>query len=178
MVFYETAWKRKSTRSFKQDDIPVGKITRLLDAARSAPSAGNRQPWHFYIIKDRQIKEKLCAAAYQQRFILDAPVSIVVCADLDRSAAKYGERGRSLYAIQDTAAAIENLLLCVTDEGLAACWCGAFDEGQVSELLNLGSLRPVAIIPIGYSASDTKKTSRRPIEEICTFVGFEDVEKP
>lgn len=173
MSFYELAKKRKSTRNFMPSDIPMEKIKRLLDTARSAPSAGNRQPWHFYIVKDRQVKEKLCVAAYEQRFLLDAPLNIVVCADLERSAERYGERGRLLYAIQDTAAAIENLLLCASDEGLATCWCGAFDERRVSEFLNTGSMRPVAIIALGYAAKETKQTSRRSLEEICTLVGFD-----
>ncbi len=176
MNFTELAWKRKSVRSFKTDDVPVEKIRILLDAARSAPSGGNCQPWHFFVIKDAAIKEKIhMFTGSRQPFIMSAPVNIVVCADLERTAARYGERGRTLYAIQDTAAAIQNLLLCAADTGLAACWCGAFDEKAVSEALQLNAnLRPVAIIPVGYAASDNPKTNRRPIEEISTFIGFEN----
>lgn len=173
MNFYELSKKRKSVRSYLPDDVSMEKLTRLLDAARNAPSAGNRQPWHFYVIKDKKIKEKLCRSAYYQKFLLEAPVNIVVCANLDQSAARYGERGRSLYAIQDTAAAIENLMLCAADEGLASCWCGAFDEEGVSESLNLKSLRPVAIIAIGYATKETNGTDRKPLEEICTWIGFD-----
>ena len=141
-------------------------INELLEAARSAPSAGNYQPWHFYIIKDKALK-KVYAAAYQQNFMLSA-VHIVVCADLVQSAV----RGTNLNAIQHTAAAIQNLLLCATEKLLATCWCVAFDEQKVSKLLNLKSERPVAIIPIGYPRNLSAKMPRRSIEEISTFIGF------
>ena len=180
MNFLELAWKRKSVRNFKADDVPLEKIKNLLDAARSAPSGGNCQPWHFYVIKDAALKAQIHqSAGGRQPFMLDAPVHIVVCADLARTGGAYGERGKNLYSIQDTAAAIQNLLLCAADEDLAACWCGAFDESAVSAILGLSeNLRPVAIIPIGYAVSEPAKTSRRPIEEISTFIGFEDGSSP
>ena len=174
MDFIDLAWKRKSVRSFKQDDVSVEKITRLLDAARSAPSGGNCQPWHFYVTKDDAQKKLIHqSAGGKQSFMLQAPVHIIVCADLSRTGKVYGDRGRTLYSLQDTAAAIQNLLLCAVDEGLAACWCGAFDEEVVSGILSLDdNFRPIAIIPIGYASKEPAKTKRRPIEEISTFIGF------
>ena len=176
MNFSELTWKRKSIRSFKPDEIPMEEIIKLLDAARSAPSAGNRQPWYFYVIKDNDLKKELYRSAYSQKFMLGAPIYIVVCADLERTAIRYGERGVNLYAIQDTAAAIENLLLCATEEGLAACWCGAFDEKEVTVILNLDEqMRPVAIIPVGYAENEqSPKTGRRQLEDITTFIGFKE----
>ena len=175
MNFQELAWNRKSIRNFKHDDVPADKIVRLLDAARSAPSGGNCQPWFFYAIKDAAIKQRIYELSFSGRMILDAPVCIVVCADIKRSSGTYGERGKSLYCIQDTAAAIQNLLLCAVDEGLAGCWCGAFDEESLSGILELDrDMRPVAIIPVGYAVSEPPKTSRRPVEEISAFIGFDD----
>lgn len=174
MDFTELTWTRKSTRSFKSDAVSFENIRTLLDAARSAPSGGNCQPWHFYVIGDTNLKQQLHeAAGGRQNFLLEAPLHIVVCADLARTQAKYGKRGKTLYSIQDTAAAIENLLLCAAEMGLSTCWCGAFDEKSVSKALQLQhDFRPVAIIPVGYAAQDSPKTSRRPIEEISTFIGF------
>ncbi|MCL2513885.1 MAG: nitroreductase family protein [Oscillospiraceae bacterium] len=174
MDFLELAWSRKSIRNFKTDDIPVDIILKLLDAARSAPSGGNCQPWYFYAVKDAETKEKLHkAAGGRQGFMTEAPVHIVVCADFERSAKRYGKRGKTLYSIQDTAAAIQNLLLCAADNGIGACWCGAFDEKEVSKILKLDKkFRPVAIIPIGYISNEPPKTSRRPVEEISKFIGF------
>lgn len=180
MSFLEFAWKRKSVRNFKPDGVPVEMIMKMLDAARSAPSGGNCQPWHFYVIKDAPLKKQLHqAAGGRQAFMLESPVHIVVCADLARTGNVYGDRGRNLYSIQDTAAAIQNLLLCAVDEGLAACWCGAFDEKTVADILKLNDgLRPVAIIPIGYAVNEPAKTNRRPVEEISTFIGFDGESLP
>jgi nitroreductase len=73
----------------------------------------------------------------------------------------YGDRGEKLYCIQDSAAAVEHVLLLAVDNGLGACWVGAFDENEVSKILNLPlHVRPVAIIPIGYPKGRVKHTSR------------------
>ena len=67
----------------------------------------------------------------------------------------YGRRGTELYCLQDTAAAVEHILLLATDYGLGTCWIGAFNESEVAKILNVPPhIRPVAIIPIGYPKSD------------------------
>ena len=178
MSFAELTWARKSIRRYTDQDISTESLMKLLDAARSAPSAGNKQPWFFYVIKDAALKKQLCqSTGNRQPFILDAPVHIVVCADLPRTAAKYGERGMSLYCLQDTAAAIQNLQLCAEEEGIGVCWLGAFDEEIVSKVLNLTQdFRPIALLSLGYPAGDSPKTKRRPISEIAAFIGFDGEE--
>ncbi|MCL1853487.1 MAG: nitroreductase family protein [Peptococcaceae bacterium] len=174
MDFLELAWSRRSVRSFKSIDVPAAKIIKLLDAARSAPSGGNCQPWHFYVIYNSMVRQQIVDLACSQSFMEKAPVLIVVCIDLARTTEVYGNRGKDLYGIQDTAAAIQNLLLCAVDEGLAACWVGAFDEEAVADLLMTGDyMRPIAVIPVGYAARKPTPVSRRSIGEISTFIGFE-----
>lgn len=173
MNFLELTRARKSIRKFKADSIPMDKLMKLLEAARTAPSAGNRQPWHFYVIRDEDMKDKIYNLACKQPCIASAPVHIVVCADFPKTTDRYGDRGKDLYSIQDTAAAIQNLLLCATSEDLATCWCGAFDENVTAEILGLSAdMRPIAIIPIGYADDTPKDRGRRSIEEISTFIGF------
>ena len=95
----------------------------------------------------------------------------MVCADSPRSEQRYQERGRALYCIQDTAAAIQNILLCAKEAGLGTCWIGAFNETNCAEVLNLNdNLRPVAIIPVGYPANEPPAPRRRPIDEVTTFI--------
>jgi len=172
MDFSELSQSRRSIRNFKQQDISREDIVKLIKAAQSAPSAGNCQPWHFYVISDTKLQTEIKNACGNQEFMLTAPVFIVVCADIRRSERSYGDRGRTLYCIQDTAAAIQNLLLCAKSLGLGTCWCGAFDEDKVSAILRLQKdMRPVAIIPVGYPASEPVPTWRRPIDEIVTFIG-------
>ena len=155
-----------------QDRVPDQKtIELLLKAATRAPSAGNLQPWHFYVIYNRPVKEKLAAAALAQRHVASAPLVVVVCVDQDRSARRYGGRGRDLYCIQDAAAATQNLLLAAVDQGLAGCWVGAFDEREVARLLKAPrGRRPLALVPLGYPARPLRLSSRRELDETVTFL--------
>lgn len=171
MDFWRVIEERRSMRNFDAGcDVPPEMVQRILGAAIRAPSAGNCQPWHFVVIRSEQTKGLLAEAAYGQWFIADAPVVIVVCADPARSAWRYGSRGVQLYCLQDTAAATEHILLAATAVGLGACWVGAFDERAASRALGLPtSLRPVAIVPIGYPAAHPYRTSRRSLKEVVTF---------
>lgn len=174
MDFLELAQSRRSIRNFTQKEVSQENIINLLRAAQAAPSAGNCQPWHFIVIHDKEVQAAIVDATIGHKyFILTAPVMIVVCADMPRSESRYGERGKMLYCIQDTAAAIQNILLCAKNQGLGTCWCGAFDEIAVSKTLSLPEeQRPIAIIPVGYPANETHvTTSRRSLEEIITYIG-------
>ena len=169
--FAELAKSRRSIRKFEDKDVKKKQLTRLIEAAQAAPSAGNCQPWHFYAIKDKKIQAELKECAYGQDFILSAPACIAVCTDSKRCEARYGERGKTLYVFQDTAAAIQNILLCAKDMGLGTCWVGAFEEPAAAQALNLPeSLRPVALISVGYPDQKFEPQNRRPLEETATFV--------
>ena len=82
LTIREAIEQRRSIRKFKHDDVPDGVLSELLDAARLAPSGSNAQPWRFKIVKERENKERLVKAAYDQSFIAEAPVVIVCCADI------------------------------------------------------------------------------------------------
>jgi nitroreductase len=152
---------RASVRSFKPDSIPQGVLEKVLDAAANAPSAGNVQDWEFVVVKDAKSRKAISQAASGQEFVAEAPVVIVVCSNLQRISAAYGDRGRSLYSIQDTSAAIQNIMLAACDLGLGTCWVGAFSEEKVASLLNLPqNVRPLAIIPLGYPLSMPRKSRR------------------
>lgn len=168
MGVFEVIKKRRSVRKFDpQRKIKEEDLGHLLEAARWAPSAGNLQSWYFVVVRTRETKEQLAAAATGQDFIAEAPAVIVSCADLERCTASYGSRGEELYAIQDATIATQNMFLAATEMGLGACWVGAFDEDQVAEILKLeGNLRPVAILPIGYPLESPKPPPRRPLSEI------------
>ena len=142
-----------------------------MEAARWAPSGGNLQPWRFVVVSAADRRRELASAALGQGFVAQAPVVIVVCAVPEESARHYGDRGRELYALQDTAAATENLLLAATGAGLGACWVGAFDEHRVRRVLGLDpGWRPVAVVPIGHPAETPDRRSRRGLEEVLVWV--------
>jgi nitroreductase len=167
LELFEAIRLRRSTRAFTEEEVSEEEVKKLLEAARLAPSAGNIQPWSFVVVRDANIKRRLAEAALNQFFIEEAPVVIVVCADSNRSGQSYGSRGTDLYCIQDTAAAIQNLLLGAVALGLGTCWVGAFQEDMVRVVLGVPKgLRPVAIIPIGRPAEKPNPPYKRPLEEV------------
>jgi nitroreductase len=174
MDFWQVLEERYSVRNFDPNvDVPAEIVEHLLQAAIRAPSAGNRQPWHFYVVRDLAVRQGLVDAAWGQGFIAQAPVAIVVCADADQSAGRYGERGRELYCLQDTAAATEHILLAAVALGLGGCWVGAFDEGHAARVMNLPKRhRPVAILAIGKPTRETTaRTPRQPLQKVVSYIG-------
>jgi nitroreductase len=99
-----------------------------------------------------------------------APLVIVACVDR-RIATRYGKRGEHLYAIQDVAASLMNMMLVAHDRGLGTVWIGSFDEAAVAKVLDLpGHLRPVALVPVGYPALVPAPPQRAPLEQVVEFV--------
>jgi nitroreductase len=159
--------ERRSVRAFKDCEITDEEVKLLVEAACLAPSAGNLQPWEFIVVRDPKVKRKLVLSAHGQSFIFTAPLIFVVCVVPRRSALGYGRRGRELYCLQDTAAAIQNLLLTARANGLGSCWVGAFDERRAAEAIGLPKgVRPIAIVPVGYPAERPSRRPRRPIGQV------------
>ena len=163
---------RRSIRSFHKDrKVKDEDINLLLEAAIWAPSGGNMQPWKFLVVKDPDTRKGLMEAAYGQEFLTQAPTSIVICIDKDKSKVKYGDRGLELYSIQNTAAAVQNILLCAHAMGLGTCWVGAFDEEKASKVLDIDkALRPVAIIPVGYAKEKPLPPERKNIDQVTQWL--------
>lgn len=169
METIEAINSRRSVRRFEAKDIEESVIKEIIKLGNLAPSAGNLQPRDFVIVRKLQTKNKLAKAALNQSFVAEAPVVIVVCINKKRNS-PYGRRGRELYCIQDSAASIQNMLLAIVDFGLASCWVGAFDEDAVSAVLDLPAhVRPVALLPIGYSQEKVQATSRIDIDELIHY---------
>jgi len=167
MDIFEAIKGRRSIRSFKPDPIPDEDLRKILEAATWAPSAGNLQPWVFVIVKDEERKRRLARAALGQMFITEAPAVIVVGANEERSAWRYGKRGRELYCLLDCAAAIQNLLLAAYALGYGTCWVGAFHDEEVREIVGFPPhIRPVAIIPVGKADEKPMPPPRRPLDEV------------
>lgn len=167
MELSEAIKGRKSVRSFTKSKLPKRVLDRLLKAAVLAPSAGNRQSWEFIVVTKQDLKKQLVKVAGDQQFIAEAPVVIVVCANEIRSSERYGSRGKTLYCLQDTAAAIQNILLTAFSIGLGTCWVGAFSEEEAKHALHIPlGVRPIAIIPVGYPAEKASARNRRPLTAV------------
>lgn len=161
---------RRSVRRFTSDTVADEVIEELLEAMRWAPSAGNAQPYRIHVVRDEAIKSRLAAAALGQRFIAEAPVVIVVAVERFEAQRAYRSRGEELYSVQDSAAAIQNLLLLAHSKGLGACWVGAFGEQPVAAALELpGEQRPIALVPVGVPAETPKPPRRRSLRELVAW---------
>lgn len=164
MDLFEAIKGRRSIRAFKSTPIPEALLDKILEAASSAPSAGNFQAWEFIVIKDASLKSELYRKATDHPFICDAPINIVVCVNQAWYSEGYGDRGKELYSICDAAAATENIHLAAHGLGLGSCWVGDFKDAVVSELLGLPpNVKPVAIVPIGYPDMTPSPRVKRPL---------------
>jgi nitroreductase len=157
---------RTSIRVFKPDPVDDDVIDEGLRLANLAPSAGNLQARDFIVVRSHATKKLLMEAAYGQDFVETAPVVLVFCANLERRS-HYGDRGRTLYCLQDVAASIQNMTLFLHSKGLGSVWVGAFDEVRAANALGVPEhVRPVAMLPIGYPAEKGVRRRRLPSAEL------------
>ena len=167
MNVIEAIKKRCSVRSYQDRFIEKEKVDKILEAARLAPSASNRQEWRFVVVQDRAIRQRLMKAAKNQAFVGEAPVVIACCAKADNHIMTCGQM---CYPI-DVAIAIEHMALEATEEGLGTCWVGAFYEDQVKEILGIPQdVRVVELLVLGYPAKPSSAhKDRLSIEEIVMY---------
>ncbi len=171
MTLFDAIKARRSIRRFSDQPVDENSIRKILEAGIYAPSAGNLQPWKYYVVTNKAMLVKLSEAAYSQIAVTESAGCIVVCIDKIQASSRYGERGQGLYAIQDTAAAMQNMLLVIHELGLGACWIGAFTEAKVCKILNLSSqFRPVAILAFGHPTEVDAMPPRKPLESVVEWI--------
>ncbi len=158
---------RRTVEDFLPKYVDWDKISRILEAARHAPCAGNIQNWKFVVVDNPAQKQAIAGAAYDQYKITMASHLIVVCAQIDKAERYYGLRGVRLYSIQNCAAAIQNMLIEAQSLGLSTKWIGAFDEDKVREICAVpATARPQAIVAIGYAKVQPPKPPKFPLESL------------
>jgi nitroreductase len=172
MDFDEVVKRRKMIREYDSDrqQIPDRIVTNVIKNAHRAPSAGHTQVQEFIIVKDVSTKKKLRKAAVNQEYVEKAPLLIVVCSNTSRSVGRYGSRGREFYSIIDGTFASMLILLSAVNEGIGACFVGAFEDNKVSEILELPKdVRPIGIICIGYPAEKPEKLKRIDVKALVHY---------
>ncbi len=170
--FFETVRHRHSIRRY-QADMPVEreKLHAILETASAAPSAGDLQAYKIIVVSNAEKRAALAKAAYGQGFIADAPICLVFCSDPERSASEYGERGRALYAVQDTTIAAAYTQLAIVAAGMGSTWVGHFDEAEIRKILGLeAQLTPIAMLSLGYPAELPEPTPRRRLDDIIQYL--------
>lgn len=167
---YNIASRRYSCRSYADSPVAKDLIIAIMDVARIAPSACNKQPWRFLII-DQSMPE-LCTAvrnSYPREWFNNAPVYIVACGLHDEAWHRQSD-GKDSTDI-DVSIAVEHICLAATTLGLGTCWIGNFDVKILSEALDIPEgAEPIAIISLGYPASaDAPEKNRKELEEIIKW---------
>ena len=151
---YALAQQRYSCRSYSPAPVPEDALMAVLDVARLAPSACNRQPWMF-LIADSDDEREAVVRSYPREWIKSAPVYIIACALHDRSWHRPSD-GKD-HADVDVSIAVEHLCLAATSMHLATCWVCNFDPEIIREAFRLpGHMEPIAIIPLGYPAEGSE----------------------
>ena len=154
----EAILTRRSVRQYADGTIPEHTIKSMLEAAMSAPSAGNQQPWQFVVIDDPEMLSAITNVHPYSSMLKQAPLAVVVCGDLAREKFKG-------YWVQDCSAATQNLLIAARALGLGAVWLGVYPLEDrmkgLGNLLNLpDSIIPLAVISIGYPAIEQGSVDR------------------
>ncbi len=174
MDFLQLVKTRYSVREFKPTQIEIDKLEKVLEAGRLAPSAVNFQPWHFIVVNEEGMLQRL-SECYHREWFKTAPCCIVVCGN-HKEGWKRSSDGKDHTDI-DAAIAIDHMTLQAAELGLGTCWVCNFDPQKTIDLFGLPeSLEPIALIPIGYPEDetyfDTKSKKRKPADEIISWNKF------
>jgi len=167
MDIFETIETRRSIRKYKSGSISDKELKMIFEAARLAPSAANRQPWRFVVVRDAERKQALAKAANNQMFLADAAAIVTAIGDPEISERWYEK---------DPMIAVEHMVLAAAALGYGTCWIGAFNEEEVKHILIVPEeKRVIALLPIGVPDEIPKS---RPRKEISEIVFEEEFGKP
>ncbi len=143
MDVYQCILTRRSVRSFLNKEVSEEALTKILEAGRWAPSASNRQPWQFIIIRNKDLLTKISEHAKYGRFVSQAPVAVAVVTD----------PSNNWHAI-DGSTAVQNMALAAWEMGIGTCWIGAMERDEVKKILGIPeNLHLLTVLPFGYPAS-------------------------
>ncbi len=163
--------ERGSIRKYTEKPIPRSVLLKILEAARLAQSAANRQPWEFIVVTNKEMRVKLANAAHwpgrpPQSAVSTAAALIICLADPDASRRVGAFNG----FLVDLAIAIENMVLTAWELGIGSCWIGAFQEDTVKALLHVpANLRIVSLLTVGYADEQPRPKSRKSLNEIIHY---------
>jgi nitroreductase len=168
MDFRELAAARYSVRAYRPDPVPDELLDEVLEAARLAPSACNRQPFRVLVLRTAG-READLLRVYPKPWFVEAPLVLAVCAVPGEAWARTRHDGWSA-AETDATIATDHLLLAAADRGLGTCWVAAFDPAAARELLGLPEgVVPVAFTPLGWPRDAAGPKERRPLDELVRY---------
>lgn len=164
---------RRSVRSFQNREIEQEKLEKVLNCARMAPSASNKQDWKFVVVQDKEKRDKLVEAAHGQTFLGEAPVVIAgVSTNPD-----YIMRCDVPSGVVDLSIALDHITLKAAEEGLGTCWIGSFDQDPTRKILDIPDYcQVISLMPLGYPSRPLKikGKNRKQFEEVVCWNTFSD----
>lgn len=170
MDVFEAIVQRRSIRKYKNREVEEEKLQKILESARISPSAANRQEWKFLVVKNQEARDKLIEAAKGQKFVGEAPVTIVACST---ESEKVMPCGQLAYPV-DLSIAVSFMILEAVELGLGTCWLGAYDESRVKEILEIpDEIRVPAMFTLGYPDESPEARPRKDIEDIVSYETYE-----
>lgn len=166
MEFHELVNARYSVRAYKPDAVEESKLQQVLEAARLAPTAANRQPFQIIVIRAAGREEEL-ERVYPRDWFVQAPLVICACG---LPAQSWVRQDGKNYNDVDVAIVMDHLILAAADLGLGTCWIGAFDPDAAREVLGLpDGVEPIAFTPLGYPADTARPKKRKPLDELVRY---------
>ncbi len=161
---------RRSIRKYKNTDIEDEKIKKILESARIAPSAANRQEWKFLVVRDDETRKKLVDACNGQRFVAVAPVLIAACSTESNTIMPCGQYAYTV----DLSIALSFMILQATELELGTCWLGAYNESQVKTILDIpDDIRVVGMIVLGYPDEKPGARPRKTMDAVVKMDKWE-----
>jgi nitroreductase len=162
----EAIRERRSIRAYADAPVSDGDLRLVLEAGRLAPSAKNAQEWRFVVVRDADRRAELCEAAFDQKFVAEAPVVIAACIARDGRVMRCGVRAD----IFDVALAVENMCLQAVELGLGTCIIGSFDQERAKRILDVpAEATMVELLTLGVPAGPHPARGRLPVEQIVSY---------
>lgn len=166
MDFFTLIEQRYSVRAYKPDPVPEEDLSKVLYAARMAPTAANRQPFQLIVIHTQDRKQEL-RRIYDREWFVQAPLVICACG---LPGGAWTREDNKNYAVVDVAIVMDHLILAATELGLGTCWVAAFDAAEARSILGLPEeVEPIAFTPLGYAADQPRPKERKPLELLVRY---------
>lgn len=157
---------RRSIRSYTDQPVEEEKLTAVLEAGRKAPSAKNRQMWHFYVVSNPQLRAQITALSSNQKMISEAPICLLVTATDD-----YVMGCRVPAYVVDPSIALSFMILEAAQQGLGTCWIGSFDQDGIRKLLALPENEfIIGFTPLGYPNEQPRQKTTKSAQEVITYL--------
>ncbi|KAF5059252.1 FMN reductase [anaerobic digester metagenome] len=170
MDVFEAVKERRSIRKYRDAEVEEEKLQKILESARLAPSAANRQQWKFLVVKSQKTREKLVEPAHGQQMVAQAPVLVVACSTESEHVMPCGQPAYTV----DLSIAVSFMILEAQELGLGTCWLGAFSEDAFKEILEIpDDIRIVAAFTLGYADEDPDPRPRKPLDEVISYEKYE-----